>query len=327
MVISRRFLKAHDWWDSKLPLLLAIGYYQFTRAPQPSALTCLRAALLFLVSCVGLAGFGYLLNDWTDLAQDRAVGQPNLMAARREPERLAALGLSLVVAAVPWPFLPHQLPVVPLLLGEVALLTAYSVPPLRLKGRGSWGVLADALYGYTLLLVVSLEVFGRVVHVDAPAAFWLPLVAWSLTLGARHVITHQLGRVRRDESFDVRTLAVRMGWDTTFRVLYRVVLPMEAALFVVLLVLFGQQTLLVPAGFVVHAGWRVLRTRHSTLWTLRSPMHLEAVDRVFAANILVMSRFQTGLLPILLLASVCAPHPAFLLLLAVHLLLFWPALR
>lgn len=321
----KRLLRAHRWWDVQIPVMLAPVYLVLAVAdPMPPVTTILATLALFLLASIGIAGFGHLVNDLFDVEQDRASGASNL-AASRGP--LAILGLSvllLATALVPWRWLPTS-PAIWALLGlEFALFILYSVPVVRLKERGILGPVADALYSWTVSTAVALLVFARLGDVAVP--WWQSglLAAWAFALGFRHILTHQIEDVGRDEAAGMTTFVSRFGWMRTFRLLERVVLPIELSLLVALLAVAGLAAPLVPAGFVVWTAATVAGERRRALdprW-LRGRGRGPAIHRLFFANITLLHRFYTLWLPLLALATLAWRHPSTLPLLAAHLLVF-----
>ena len=109
---------------------------------QPQALPLLLLKILFaLAAC---AAYASVLNDITDVADDAACGKKNRMAAYPLPARYAVLGACLAAGILAgWFF--RALPVTRVLYGlDWVAFTLYSVPPMRLKSRGAWGLLMDS---------------------------------------------------------------------------------------------------------------------------------------------------------------------------------------
>ena len=146
------------WWQHIVPPVLAGAYLAVaTQALPPGRLAALLP--LFVVSIVGIAGFGYFLNDVCDIGADRAAGKANAAAGRKPLARAAILLGLLLLGLAPWSLLPRH-PVTAILPAlEVGVLTIYSARSLRLKERGLAGVLADTLYGHLLPVAIALVTF------------------------------------------------------------------------------------------------------------------------------------------------------------------------
>ena len=319
----KQLLRAHRWWDTQIPVMLALVYAVLAKAePAPAVTTTLGTLALFLVASVGIAGFGHLFNDLFDIEQDLESGASNL-AAGRHPLRLAAtFALVLLLAWMPWRWLPTT-PAVWTLLGlEFALFILYSIPGVRLKERGILGPIADALYSWMISTAVALLVFARLGAVMVPAWASALLAAWAFILGLRHILTHQIEDASRDQAAGMSTFVTRHGWLPTFGILQRVLLPAEGLLFLALLLLIGVDAPIVPSGFLLWTGLVVARERDRALQWPAIKECVPAIHRLFFFNISLLQRFYTLWFPLLTLVVLVVLHPSYLLLGILHLLLF-----
>ena len=315
-------LKSYRWWDYKPPIMLAVAYFQLASAAHPRPLGPTLGALgLFLLSTAGIAGFGHFVNDLFDRDQDREVNAPNVAATRTIGEVVSLVFMLLVLAWVPWIWLPSTAAVLALVGAELLLFILYSAPPVRLKSKGILGALADASYGYTIPVVVSLLVFGQFAHLKPSVLLLVALSAWSFALGLRWVLIHQLNELGRDERSGVRTFAVRVGWRSTFSLLSLVILPAEAGLFLAVLIALGLDAVLVPVGFVGYLVARMV-TRYRHRARLPGTGESRRINTMVELNVNLMSNFHTRWLPVLTAATLAIRDPAFLVLLALHLLFF-----
>ena len=210
----KQILKAHRWWDAKLLPLLAVIYDQLARATQPVSLGRATLSLtLFLAASVGIAGCAYLLNDFTDRAQDHRNGVANLANGKSGAFLAASAALLLALAWLPWLWLPVGRLAWVLLALEFALFGAYSITPWRLKERGAWGLAADSLYACVIPLLVAWLVFARLGATPAPCWYGVTLGIWGLATGLRGILSHQLDDSARDQKAGVQTYVVRRGWE------------------------------------------------------------------------------------------------------------------
>lgn len=319
----KSLLRAHRWWDTQLPVMLAPVYLVLAGAePAPAVTTTLGALGLFLVASVGIAGFGHLVNDLFDVDQDVASGAANLVAGRH-PLRLAAIfAIVLLLAWGPWRWLPTS-PAIWALLGlESALFILYSLPGVRLKERGILGPIADALYSWTISTTVALLVFSRLGGVAVPRWYSALLAAWAFVLGLRHILTHQIEDAGRDQAAGMTTFVTRHGWLQTFRILERGLLPAEAVLFLAILIVIGIDAPIVPIGFLLWTGLVTARERDRAIEWPAGPRRDPAIHRLLFLGITLLQRFYTLWFPLLALLVLVARHPAYLLLAILHLVLF-----
>ncbi len=320
-------MRSDEWWPSKPPLMLAIAYGQLGA---PAVLvpvgTALEALALFILATVGLAGIGYVLNDFGDRESDRLSGHRNAVLEAGTGWSLVGIFVLAMLAVAPWFLLPTSPPVAVLLGLELALLAAYALPPLRLKARGGAGIVCDACYGYVVPLLVPLLLFGEVAHHPPGPAQIVLVGAWSLVLGVRHVLEHQLEDAGRDARDGTPTFVARRGWTAAHRLFDRVTLT-ELALLGPALLTFGRSAPVLLVAFALHAAWVCLRpsAKH-----LGGRVSLRAGSAIIRARMLgwdVMTDFHLDLLAPLLAAALLARDGSYVLVLMLQLLIFERPLR
>lgn len=225
-----------DWWEFKVPVFLGVAY--LTAAVAGVRWDALWPRLLVVVAAlVPVASYVCVINEITDCRDDALAGKPNCMLGRSVAYRAAwvvacmASGLTGLYAmrantVATWLYAANWL-----------AFTLYSVPPVRLKGRGAWGVVADASGGQ---LLPTLWTAAFVAGVGAmPRGFTAALGVWAFALGCRGILDHQLRDLGADRTAGVATLAVRLGAERIRSVLRFVFLPVEALGFMAAAILGG----------------------------------------------------------------------------------------
>jgi 4-hydroxybenzoate polyprenyltransferase len=262
MTTRRRLVRSNQWWNHKVPPVIGVAAVAIGQNPGPASGRDFVHLGLVLVSITGIAAFGHLLNDWTDIEADALGGKANALATLAPPERWRLVGAALLLGLVPWLWLPHRAVALAALAVEVALLAAYSVSPVRLKARGWLGALADASYAYAVPFVLVVLLFAPDVPSLTGSAVVVLVGLWGLLGGLRGILWHQVGDVDADRAAGVETVAARMGPTSTEALVASVLLPLEllaaAALVVVVDVAWLPWLVL---GFVI---WRLLQV--TMLW-------------------------------------------------------------
>lgn len=228
-------VRAQDWWHYKIPPLLAVATAGLLGFGVPSLLERVAFGLLTVLA---IAAYGFVLNDLTDIEADRASGQPNRMAPLGPTGRAVAVGIPLLLAAaLAW---QGGGPVMRVLIALNLLVpTLYSVPPFRLKGRGLWGALADAIGVHALPMAlvgwtITRDDFGSDPHARA---FLYAALAWTFLAGFRNIIVHQARGLHGDRIAQVRTFVASIGAPAARRLVWHWVFPAELVALVALLVL------------------------------------------------------------------------------------------
>ena len=250
-----KYVRLHHWWAGKMPPILAAAYLSIAAAPGSldASVVVLQVAL-FLVSCLGIGGFGYQLTDAFDVAEDRQHGKTNGWTSLHRRDRWPFVMLLLGAAFLPWEGLPNARAVIPLIVSELLLFAAYAVPPLRLKERGFAGIVTDALYAYVLPVTVAWVAFAASLLYSNLVTLAL-LDVWMLLMGMRHLARHQHDDLDRDRIAGLASFAVRRGRDGTMRFIVRRILPLEAFVAALTLLWLVPSAPLLLVGFVMHVGW------------------------------------------------------------------------
>lgn len=193
----------------------------------------------------------------------------------------------------------------PLFLGLLAVTllagALYSLPPVRFKTRGWWGVMVGGAAQRTLPLLVLAALYG----LDGPthAALVALLAIDSLALGARFMLIHQ----QQDAEADRATGIVTIGTHSTAGTMRRYV---QAAFAIEILSLAGAVVLisrLAPASLI---GWLLYGAIFIAMlphWLLQ-PEH----DRWFNYILTPLWDFYSVCWPIVLAAALAWQAPAFL---------------
>jgi 1,4-dihydroxy-2-naphthoate octaprenyltransferase len=202
-------IRATEWWVYKVAPLLAIGYA--TALNSGRSLWEAAPYLLYIMLALVLgAAYVSVINDITDMTEDLSIGKKNRMAGVRPSLRWIFPTLALVAGAVYLAsFYPHWLIIALGVMPWVAF-SAYSIPPVRLKKRGFWGVLADASGAHvftSLFMVASMSYYTG----QAIDWIWFGAVGvWALCYGLRGILWHQFVDRDNDIRSGVRTFATEV---------------------------------------------------------------------------------------------------------------------
>lgn len=319
----QRNLKIYKWWNCQVPVMSIAVYYQLICAEAtPNLGRALITMLLYLVTIIGVAGYGQLMNDLCDREQDERTGTHNLLVGKNKSQIAFRFFLILAVGFAPWIWLPGSSLIYALVCLEVVLLTVYSVPPIRLKTRGILGVLVDASYAYSIPVLVSMLVFGRLCSVTIPFQSLLLIFVWATAEGIFGISNHQLQDEKRDREDKIDTFVTRFGWEPTFRLISRWLLPLQVTLFLALIFYIGVRVPLVIIGYVVYVVWMLYRKQTFGIWRTMDLRRLPEKDRVFFIDVILIFQFYIQWLPLLLLMALAWRTPIYTIWLFLHLWLF-----
>lgn len=308
---ERGHLRISEWWNYKIPPLLGMAFsmlFFHQIAFQKAAIFL----LLLLIWAFGAAGFGYFLNDWTDIKEDQQAGKSNGAARLPLWQRWLLLLVLLLLSIVPWFFFPFSLVTLGAVGFQLLLFVLYSVPPVRLKPRYSLGILADALYAHVLPGLIALSAFNALSPTPLPLLH--PIIGvyfcWSLAQGARNIILHQIKDRDLDTQAGLTTLATLGQSKRLLRFIRIWILPVEIIAFTTFIILvfnwfaMGVLSLLIIAFFLTP-----LQSKHQHPYV---PVMVMRLNWVYEAWF-----------PPLVLLLLCFQQAFYFIALAGYSLMFW----
>jgi 4-hydroxybenzoate polyprenyltransferase len=199
-----RLTRFSDWGPGKVPVLCAVLAYIGLANGAPSARFCVDFALFALFASLHSA-LGYVANDWGDREIDLAQGKQNALASLPRPRGFAFLaGLcgAALLSGLPFVSRPH----LTWLWGAwLFFALGYSLPPVRLKERGRWGLAAAAVAQWTLPVMLAFVALGRTGTADV-----VVFMAAATVSGATLELAHQ----RWDRARDRETQTGTFGAST-----------------------------------------------------------------------------------------------------------------
>jgi len=314
-ILSERlgFIRFYTWWNYKLPPLFGIAFF-FILCTHLSFTEALQRLAILIICMIGTAGFGHYLNDLTDIETDRISGKPNKAAGHSTVRKIFTLGFLLVLGLLPW-FLFYEAGTLHLLVLIVFLLfVLYSVPPVRLKNRGFWGIFSDTLYAHAIpAVVVSLAMTEGTFITDETFNLMLIIFFWQFFTGFRNIAFHQFEDFEQDQLTGTRTWAVRMGANKLKRLCLSVIYPLELIAFLIFFAALFHISIL--------GGGLLL-----AMIALRLYIYLFIYEKGYLSNwrnyfSLVNNSYEEDI-PITLLIVLCFTNPVFVFILIAYYVFF-----
>jgi len=197
-------IRASDWWEFKLSPMFAVVYATaFILGSPISSLWPLL--LLALAALVPGAAYVSVINDVTDREDDIASGKKNRLIGKSSTFVICLLLCCILPGIAVATYLYNDPLLLALYLAAWAAFSLYSIPPVRLKSQGFWGVMADAsganLFPTLFLVGLVHRWEGRPIN----WAWFISVAVWSLSFGLRGILWHQLTDLRNDEKIDLPT--------------------------------------------------------------------------------------------------------------------------
>jgi 4-hydroxybenzoate polyprenyltransferase len=221
-------IRAGHWWKYKAAHILGFAYFYFylIKLPLKESIIIL---LLSAVTIIGVAGLGYVINDLYDIEPDRLAGKRNRMERFSWPVRVLIMLTLVAVALLPWLYLKSN-PWIWIFMGfEIFLFGIYAHPLTRLKERSLWGPICDALYGHAVPVVIACLTYQQYFE-EVPYPVWpffIVLLIWQFLKGMRNIFLHQMEDHNADIASGMKTYTVKCGSKFVYRLITRLILPLE----------------------------------------------------------------------------------------------------
>lgn len=302
-------VRVSDWWKSKFGTFFAIIYATaiLHKIPFYELLPVIGFLLLALIPG---ACFVSIINDLTDIEEDKLVGKKNFFAEKSKPLGYFLIFICLLFGAVVCLFLSK----ISLLLYLAAwiVFSFYSIPPFRLKNRGVFGVLADALGAYLFPQIFVISVLSEWFQKDLNLYWFGAVGVWSMCLGLRGIISHQFTDKKNDEKAGVKTFVRNYSQQFIKKLLTWLIFPLE-------IIAFGAMI------FVTQNYWALILFLTYLLLTLLSYFLLETKFAVVGNSKykrLFLADYYFVFLPISFIISGLFPLADTWIIVVLHLILF-----
>ena len=309
-------IRLNDWWHSKIPPLLAVAFaLLLVGLPSPEISHDLLRLALLLASICCVAAYGHAINDAFDIESDTAAGKPNRMARFSTASRFA-----ICLAFFALGFLPFFLGLLPwgisiFLLLNYLVPTLYSVPPIRLKERGIWGIASDAAGSH---IFPTLLILGAFHEYDPTRILSGAFLIWAMAFGVKGIIYHQIGDLQSDIRSGTRTLVSEGKLERWMRFLPVYNLGVELPINVVLAGLLWPACPAPALALLFYCSVEFIKTALGFQFAHSQEKETHRRSVPFANSF-----FYELWLPLSLCFSLAFAQPAIAWLPAV-LLLFWP---
>lgn len=213
MSVEKPF-RAEDWWVGKASLLVGLVYL-FTIYFQISFERFGIWACCSLITIIGFASLGYLVNDYFDLEKDKLANKKNFLKHKSAVQQAVYLSIALLLLFAPWYFLPYDFFTIALMLLQLLLYVLYSLPVIRLKERGLWGLITDALYAHSIPVLMAVHTYALISSKPLNITFIVLLFAWQFCVGLRNILLHQLNDSDSDRVSGTKTFTNKYNIHTS----------------------------------------------------------------------------------------------------------------
>ncbi len=305
-------IRASDWWEYKLPPMLAVAYLIIQKSNH-TFLSQIPLILLTLSAIIVCAIYVSLINDATDIEDDAKAGKKNQMARFGTVQRIVLILLPLLVASgMVFYFLQPFAGANLFYLGSYIAFTLYSVPPFRFKKRGLAGIMADALGSQVFPTLFIALCFYQSTHQQIQTWSVAFMGIWLFCFGLRGILWHQLSDKENDRVSGLVTLVHKLS-DTQLYRLGKCIVAIELAAFAAYL--FSDQLFIVIPGLVIYFiyNWLLLK---------KLSVHQILINPNVAQYRIFLFEYYQVFLPLSILIIGSFYNPINIIALLLHLFLF-----
>jgi 4-hydroxybenzoate polyprenyltransferase len=307
-----RTVRGGEWWEFKLgPVLATI--YASAFLLRVSILSLLPLVFIVLVSLAACAAYVSVVNDFTDRADDMASGKTNRLVGRSLSYIATLLALCILPGFAVALYWFHDRLLLLLYSASWVAFTLYSLPPIRLKERGSLGVLADACGAHLFPTLLAVAAVYRWTQQPFDLIWLVAIGAWSFSFGLRGILWHQLSDISYDESINLRTFVRAHRTASLQRLGNFIIFPVELATFAVMLLHTRCVVAVTLLGF-----YAVLNFLRARLFEAKFCI----VEPKPKFHHIVMHEYYEVFFPLAYILASANQHPADLFVLLVHGLFF-----
>ena len=310
-------IRTRHWWAYKATPVWGMIYF-YCCFIDLSFIDIFLQIFFFMLTFIGFAGLGYVINDLSDIQVDRKAGKKNFYEEKTLTYKLVTLSILSLLAIAPWLYLKVNLTIILCLSALISLILLYSNSLTRFKENRFLGPVCDAVYGHVLPIFITCLTFEQYLETlpYRTELFFFAIVLWQFFKGLRNILIHQLDDCENDLKAGVKTLAIAHGKSFVHTLILYFILPMEFVSLVVFMIsitsLFPSLWILLPSFvFIYIYAHGLLRF---TKWDSRRYQ-----DDTY---IFFLNDFYEIYLPYYFLLLLCTFQPKFSFFLIVHTILF-----
>jgi len=307
-----KIVRAVEWWEYKFPPILVGVYVMLTNLSPAPLYNLFNCFVLIVLSLITGAVYVSILNDVTDLQEDKRAGKQNRMSSYKRLSQLVFVCIPLVPAVFFAWYLRQNLLSMSLYVSCYIVFTLYSLPPVRLKKRGFPGIIADATGSQMLPTLYAAACASAFLNISLHNVEWISLALWSFCFGLRGILWHQFHDMENDKKSGLRTWVQSLSHRKT-KITGIILISIEVFALCVLLINTGQYVCFLSLGlYLVYLYWRYKKNAVEIV-----------MFRYTRANYCIfMNEYYQVFLPLALLMGLAAGHHEYLYLLIVHVLIF-----
>lgn len=217
----KKIFRISDWWAHILPPIALFYYLGCIILKSNTAFSELAFFSIMLWGVI-TALLGFFVNDYFDIALDKAAGKENKVSELPHYLQLIipisfSIILYLNLYLVNLTILQKKYAFI-VLISNLFLFIIYAMPPLRLKNNSYFALFIDAMYSGTFFYILAILIVlqSELCKLPLPIIIFVILTfLWSITKGTRNYLNHLIADFEYDKASKIKTLAISKGKEWT----------------------------------------------------------------------------------------------------------------
>lgn len=202
--------RSQDWRLSFIPFIMGCVYLWLSWFKIEFNYSSSLLIFFSLITTIGFATLGYFINEYFDIKSDAKANKLNRLAFISAKIKFGLFFFSLLLALLPWLWLPNDKFSWFLICLQLSFYLLYSLPFFRFKNIPFIANFLDAGYAYWIPLILSHHTYA--LYANTTWANWLPLLSIAVFLiGFRNILIHQIDDLFNDKRAGIQTLPMVLG--------------------------------------------------------------------------------------------------------------------
>lgn len=260
-------LRIKDWLYSFIPIILGNLYlwiYIFGINPDIETFYLLAFSL---ITSLGFSSLGYLLNEFSDIDDDRLAGKLNVLSGKKYYQVAGLFFFSSLLAFLPWFYLPSDYISFFLIFLQLSSFILYSISPFRFKKIIIISNLLDTFYAYLIPQILSAYTFFLFSDLLNFPKYLLIYFIVFFIVGFRNILIHQIDDIFYDKNIHNLTLPRKLGIGRTDLLLRGMILLefFTLTFFLLLIAININLYLIIGILFIFYRAYDILQKRKDML--------------------------------------------------------------
>lgn len=225
------YIRLKDWWSFIIPPIISFYYLQLlTKDTKLLSFYNISFDFInFILLSIFVAAFGFFLNEWSDINDDKIAGKKNVLYNLSKKKIKFYFIFIVLVNILAILFIDWNPFTILLLTTQYLLFITYSVYPFRLKRNKYATLIIDALYSGTLFYILAFTIKSKIIEINFLQVTLIFI--WGFIKGIRNIIHHLIQDEKHDKKLQIKTIATTTNYKNLLHFATYFLIPFEVLIF------------------------------------------------------------------------------------------------